>query len=58
MRGEAFGLDRRLAAVQSGRDMDLITGRLGRTRHRQAVGEEIPILGDDVEQAGSGHKSL
>jgi hypothetical protein len=24
-------------------------------RHRQAVGEEIPILGHNIEKAGRGH---
>ena len=54
MRGEAFGLDRRPGAVQPGRDMDLIACILGGACHGQAMGEKIPILGDDVKDAG-GH---
>ena len=36
------------------RDMDLEAGVARRARHRQAMRQEIPVLGDDVEQAQSG----
>src|SRR5262249_59463152 len=37
------------------RDDDLEPGIAGRPRDRQAVRAEIPILGDEKEQLGSGH---
>ena len=53
MRDEALGLDRLLALVQPCRDMNFVAGRLRRARHGQAVRQEVPVLGDDIEDASS-----
>ncbi len=51
MKREALGADRRRAIGDARRDMDLKAGIAGGARHRQAMRQEIPVLGDDVEQA-------
>ena len=38
------------AISDPGRDVDLESRITRRTRHRQPMGEEVPILRDDVEQ--------
>ena len=58
MRGEALLFDGCLALVQPRRDMHLVAGSLGGARHGQAVGKEVPVLGDDVEDAWRGHRSV
>ena len=55
MRDEALGLDRLLALVQPRRDMNFVAGRLRRARHGQAVRQEVPVLGNDIEDAGGSH---
>ena len=54
MRHEAFLLDGGLAVLDAGRDMHLVAGVPRRTGHRQPVRQEVPVLGDDIEQGG-GH---
>ena len=44
-------VDRGGAVNDPGRHMHLEAGVARGARHRQAVGEEIPVLGDDIEQA-------
>ena len=56
MRDEALGLDRLPALVQPRRDMNFVAGGLRRARHGQAVREEVPVLGDDIEDAGGSHQ--
>ena len=51
MQHEAFGADRGGAIGHPRRHMDLKAGVARRARHRQAMGQEIPVLGDDIEQA-------
>ena len=56
MRDEAFPGDGGLAMFDSGRDMHLVARRLGGAGHRQPMRQEIPVLGDDIEDA-RGHQS-
>ena len=58
MRHEAFALDGRLAVLQPGGDMDLVAGLLGGAGHGQAMRQEIPVLGDDIEDAGGHRRGL
>jgi hypothetical protein len=51
MEHETFRLDRRRAIDDPGRNMNLEARVTRRARHRQTMGEKIPILGDDIEQA-------
>ncbi len=46
-----FRLDRAAVAVDPGGDMHLEARVAGRARHRQAVGDEIPILGHEIDDA-------
>ena len=48
---EAFMLDAGAPVFHSGRNMHLIARRLGRPGHGQPVRQEIPVFGDDVENA-------
>ena len=47
---KAFRLDGGRAIDDVGRHMHLEAGRARRACHRQAMRQEIPVLGDDVEQ--------
>ena len=51
MQHEAFRLDRRRAVDHPRRHMNLEARVARRARHRQAMRQEIPVLGDDIEQA-------
>ena len=51
METKSFGLDRRAMAVDMGCDVHLESGVAGGTGHRQAMRDEIPILGDQIDQA-------
>ena len=53
MRHEAFALDRLPAILDASCDMNLVAGVPCRTSHRQAVRQEVPVFGHDIEQAGS-----
>ena len=54
MQMKSFGLDRRAMAIDPGCDVHLEAGVAGGPRHRQAVRDEIPILGDEIdERAGA-----
>ena len=55
---EAFPLYGRLAVLDAGCDMDLVAGVPCRTSHGQTVRQEVPVLGHDVEQAGSHSPAL
>ena len=55
VRHEAFLFDGRPAVLQPCRDMDLVARRLGCAGHGQAMRQEIPVLGDDIEDA-AGHR--
>ena len=49
--GEAFGRNRRPTVRDSRRHMNFETCVTRRACHRQAMRQEIPVLGDDIEQA-------
>src|SRR6187397_2797141 len=51
MQHEPFGTDRGGAVNHPRRHMALKARVARRARHRQAMGQEIPVLGDDIEQA-------
>ena len=51
MEMKPFRFDRGAMAVDAGRDMDLEAGIAGGARHRQAMGDEIPILGHEIDDA-------
>ena len=55
MRDEALCLDRFPALVQPRRDVNFVAGGLRRAGHGQAMREEVPVLGDDIEDAGGSH---
>src|SRR5262249_61454679 len=48
---KAFGLDGGAMAVDAGGAVHLETGVAGRARHRQAMGDEVPVLGHEVDHA-------
>ena len=58
MRDEALRLDRFPALVQPRRDVNFVAGGLRRAGHGQAVREEVPVLGDDIEDAGGSHQTV
>ncbi len=49
MQREAFRLDGCAAVDHAGRHMHLVAGLARRPRHRQAVREEIPVFGNEIE---------
>jgi hypothetical protein len=53
--GETLLLDGRSRLLESRCHMHFVPCRLRRTGHGQPVRQEVPILGDYVEKAGSGH---
>src|SRR5262249_44002391 len=55
VRGEALLLDDHPALLDPRCDRDVVAGGLRRAGHGQPVRQEVPILCDDVEQAGGGH---
>src|SRR5215475_667518 len=55
VRGEALLLDDHPALLDPRCNMDVVAGGLRRAGHGQPVRQEVPILCDDVEQAGGGH---
>ena len=52
MQMKSFGRDRRAVAIDAGRDMHLEARVAGGARHRQAVRDEVPILGHEIDDAG------
>ena len=48
-------LDGRSAVVQTGGDMTVVARRLRRASHGQAMRQEIPVFGNDIEDA-AGHR--
>ena len=42
--------DRASMAADIGQHVDIVAGVLRRARHRQSMGQEIPVLGDQIEQ--------
>src|SRR5262249_61656872 len=48
---KAFGLDGGAMPVDASGDVHLETGVAGRARHRQAMGDEVPVLGYEVDHA-------
>ena len=51
MKVKPFRFNGRAMAVDAGRDMHLEAGIAGGARHRQAMGDEIPILGHEIDDA-------
>lgn len=49
MQTEPVSFDLRPAAIQMCCNMDLVTGRKRGMRHRQPVRQEIPVLGDEID---------
>ena len=49
MEMKPFRLDGGAMAVDAGRDMHLEARVAGGARHRQAMGDEIPILGHEID---------
>ena len=51
MEMKSFRFDRGAVAIDASRDMHLEAGIAGGARHRQAMGDEIPILGHEIDDA-------
>jgi hypothetical protein len=51
MQVKAFRRDRGSVAIDSGRHMDLEAGLARRPCHRQAMRDEIPVLGHEIDDA-------
>ncbi len=51
MQMKSFRLDRRAVAIDAGRDMHLEAGVAGGARHRQAMRDEVPVLGHEIDDA-------
>ena len=54
MQVESFRLDRGAMTVNAGGDMHLEPGIACCARHRQAVGDEVPVLGHEINHARRG----
>ncbi len=51
MQMKPFGLDGGAMAVNAGCDVHLEAGVAGGARHRQAMGDEVPVLGHEIDDA-------
>jgi hypothetical protein len=54
MEQKTFGFNRGAMAVDAGGNMHLVSGVARGASHRQAMRDEVPILGDQVDEARSG----
>ena len=52
MQNEPFSLDRRSMLGDACGDVDLKARTRGGARHRQAMGDEIPVFGDEIDDPG------
>jgi hypothetical protein len=57
MQREAILFDFVAVTLYARSDMNVVTRALRGKRHRQTVRQEVPILGDEVHQSGSGSRS-